>query len=293
MNAFRRVGLETGVVTDEELKYIDAEIIHAARPALRARDLFPIKQLPNAGMRTLRKYVQADMSAAIVTMNGEDLSLDHTDITEADIDIPVISKDFVVNWRDILAARHNNQPLQLDLGANAARQVAEEENFMLYTGETTAHPLLGIEGLLTATGRNTEAGGAWPANAIADVNDAKAELQTDGFDDGPYVLIGRVAQIALLDQAIAATNITYRSFLLQNKIVDAIVADDMVYSAADATSSAAVVCPGRDNFELIMGQDITTFQYGLQNMNTLFRVYEVCVPNIKRPESICELTGLS
>ena len=46
MNKLRRVGLETGQLTDEELRTIDGEIIEAAHPALHARgysrqNLFP------------------------------------------------------------------------------------------------------------------------------------------------------------------------------------------------------------------------------------------------------------
>jgi len=292
MQKLRHVGLETGNLTDEELRFIDTEIIGAAWPVLHARQIYETKTLPNAGIRSLRKYVQTDMSGAVVDMDGEDISLDRTVLTAADIQIPVLHKEFTINWRDILAARHNNQPLDVSEGQNAGRQVAEEENFMLFTGETTAHPLLGLKGLSTATGRNTAAGGAWPANAVANVNAGIAELETDNFN-GPYILCARVAQIRKLQTEIGTTGMTYLQFMLSNGILDGVIADDSIYTTADATTSALVVQPGRENFELVLGQDVTTWEYGLQNMNKLFRVYEVATPNIKRAESICELTGLS
>lgn len=293
MQKLSRVGRDTGQLTDEELRFIDTEIIGAAWAALRAREIFEVKQLPNAGLRSLRHYTETDMGQALLTMDGETLSVDQSSLTSADVKIPVISKDFIINWRDLEAARHNGVPLDVAQGRNAARQVAEEENKLLLTGEYTGWNALGIKGLNTATNRNTQAGGAWPANAVANINAAIAKLEEDGFTKGPYVLIGRVAQIRTLDGAIASTGLTYRSFLLQNKILDAIIADDSLYTSAAATTSAVVVVPGRDNFELVVGQDITTFEYGLQNMNRLFRVYEVVAPHIKRDTSICELTGLS
>jgi uncharacterized linocin/CFP29 family protein len=294
MQKLRRVGLETGQLTDEEMRFIDGEIIEAAHPVLHAREIFETKVLPNAGLRTLRHYTQTDMGQAIITMDGENISLDRTQLTAGDVKIPVISKDFSINWRDILAARHNNQPLDIVEGRNAARQVAEEENKLLFTGEYTGWPALGIEGLATATGRNTEASaGAWPANALTDINDAIAELEADGFTSGPYVLLGRVEWIRRLNQGISSTEITYKSFLLNNGIIDGVIADDNIYTSAGLTTSALVVQPGRDNFELAVGQDLTTWEYQLQNMNKLFRVFEVLAPHVKRPESICEITGLT
>jgi uncharacterized linocin/CFP29 family protein len=294
MQKLRRVGLETGQLTDEELRFIDTEIIGAAWPQLHAREIFETKVLPNAGLRTLRHYTQTDMGQAVITMDGEDISLDRTQLTANDVKIPVTSKDFTINWRDILAARHNNQPLDIVEGRNAARQVAEEENKLLFTGEYTGWPALAIEGLMTATGRNTQASaGAWPANVVADVNAGIAKLEEDGFTSGPYVLLCRVAAARKLDAALASTEITYRKFLLENDIIQAVISDDSIYGADGSTDHGAVVCPGRDNFEVAIGQDITTWEYQLQNMNKLFRVFEVLAPHVKRPTSICELTGLS
>ncbi len=294
MQRLRRVGLETGQLTDEELRDIDTEIIEAANPQLHAREIFETETLPNAGIRSVRSFSQTDMGPAIITMDGETLSIDQTSLTSGDVLVPVISKDFNLNWRDILAARHNNMPLDLDEGRNAARQVAEEENKLLFTGEYTGWPAYGIEGLMTATGRNTQASaGAWPANVVTDVNAGIAKLEEDGHTSGPYVLICRVAAARKLDAALSSTEITYRRFLLQNEILDAIVADDSIFGADGTTDHAAIVTPGRANFSLKVGQDVTTWETQLQNMNKLMRVYEVLTPKIKRPTSICELTGLS
>jgi uncharacterized linocin/CFP29 family protein len=96
-----------------------------------------------------------------------------------------------------------------------------------------------------------------------------------------------------LDAALSNTEITYRQFLLKNGILDGILADDSIYGADGITDHAAIVCPGRANFSLKIGQDITTWETQLQNMNKLMRVYEVLAPKIKRPTAICELTGLT
>jgi len=294
MKTLSKVGLETGELTDEELIFIDTAIVEAARPALRAREVFEIEPLPNAGIRTVRKYAETDMSQAFISMDGDTITLDRTALSATDVSVPVISKDFEVNWRDIIASRYGGMSLDVEMGRNAARQVAEEENKLCMTGEYTGWRALGIEGLATATNRNTEASaGAWPANTITDINDAIAELEADGFTSGPYVLIGRVDWIRKLDAAVANTTQTYKSFLLQNGILSAVYADDSLYASDGGTDNAIVCVPGKENFSLQVGQDITTYRYPKETMNTLFRVYEVATPVIKRPTSICEITGLT
>jgi uncharacterized linocin/CFP29 family protein len=295
MQKLRHVGLETGQLTDEELRQIDTEIITSVYPALKAREIFAIKELPNAGIRELRHYTATDMGQAIITMNGEEMSDDRTELASSDIKVPVISKTFTLNWRDVLAARHNNMPLDLFEGKNAARQVAEEENKLCISGEYSGWRALGILGLASATLRNTEASaGAWPTNAVTDINDAIAELETDGFTSGPYVLIARSDAVRKLHAAYSTTGMTYYNFLLENKILNAIYSDDSLYVANDGgTDSALVVVPGAENFELAIAQDIIVHNAVLPNMNQFFKVYEVVVPHVKRDTSICEITGLT
>ncbi len=48
----------------------------------------------------------------------------------------------------------------------AAKQVAIDEDKLLITGRYTGFRALGVEGLATATGRNTSAGGDWSANTF-------------------------------------------------------------------------------------------------------------------------------
>jgi len=295
MNSLRRVGRDIGNLTDEELRYVFNVIIGAAWAELHAREIFEVDPIPSVGFRTIRKYTETDMGQALISMEGEAVSLDRTQLTAGtDTKLPVISKDFVINWRDIEAHRDLGESLELREGKNAARQVAEEENKLCLTGEYLGWPALGIEGLASATGRNTAAGGAWPTNAVANINAAIAELETDGFTKGPYVLIGRVAQIRKLDGQVSSTGLTWRKFLLENGILNAIYADDSLYTAATGATTSAIVCvPGKENFALAVAQDISMKTTPLPNMNILTRVYEVVTPHIKRPTSICELTGLS
>ncbi len=48
------------------------------------------------------------------------------------------------------------------------------------------------------------------------------------------------------------------------------------------------------NFVLGIGQEISVYNWQDQDMNTVGKVWEIAVaPFIKRPTSICEITGIT
>jgi len=294
MRPLRRVGLETGQLTDEEIRYIDTRIVEAVRPALIARKLFPVFKLPHAGIKTWRGYKQTDMGQAIITMEGQTGARDRVELAEFDVSVPVISKDFQLLWRDVIGSRNGGIPIETSHAENAARQVAEEEDKLLLTGQYTGWKALGIEGLATATGRNTTAGGDWSANALTYVAAAIGELLADGFY-GPYYLVIRSIWYA---QLLAQWD-TVDKFLVDAVAEllgggrDRILISDSLYASDGGEDNALVCQPGQENFEVGIAQDITTFMLQNKDMNLDGKVYEVITPRIKRPTSICEITALT
>jgi uncharacterized linocin/CFP29 family protein len=292
MKPLSKVGLETGSLTDEELRYLDGRVVATATPLLVGRKLFPVFRLPHAGIKTVRGWKETDMSQATIDMNGQIDSFDRIELAEFDIKVGVISKGFRLNWRDIIASRNGGIPLDARSVENASRQVSEEEDKLLLTGEYSGWNALGIEGLATATSRNTQSsGGAWPTYAITDVSNGIAKLEEDGHY-GPYALVLRSLAYGKLRGLIANTGIFYLEKVAE-LVKSGIFVSDSLYSSAGATTSALVVEPSQENFELVIGQDMNTWTVQDENMNTKGKVFEVLAPRIKRPESICELTGLS
>ena len=156
------------------------------------------------------------MSQARIDMDGLNKIFDRTKKTAKSVAVPMIHKEYKLLFRDIVASRRNGMPIDVSEPQNAAIQVAEEEDKLLFTGEYAGWKALGIEGLATATGRNTEASdGAWStaANILKDVRDAKAELTADGHN-GPFDLCVRSDMDADLDGLIANTGISARDKLL-------------------------------------------------------------------------------
>src|SRR5512136_2032774 len=111
MQTLRTVGMDTAQLTDEELIYIDNRVVEAVRPLLVGRKLFPVYTLPHAGFITVRGYKRTDMSQARISLYGQGKSRDRTEKTAFDITVPVIHKEFSINWRDLEASRSNGLPI--------------------------------------------------------------------------------------------------------------------------------------------------------------------------------------
>jgi uncharacterized linocin/CFP29 family protein len=292
MRTIRKVGRETAELTDEELRYIDTRVVESVKPVLVGRRLFPVFNVGHAGFTTVMGYKQTDMSQAIIDMYGITQSRDRVELASFPIKVPVLHKEYKIYWRDLIASRNGGLPIETMNVENAARQVAEEEDKLLITGEYTGWPALGIEGLAIATGRNTKASaGAWPANAITDVAAAIGENETDGHY-GPFALILRSSWLAKLRALIANTGIFYLEKVAE-LVKAGIYVSDSLYTSAGAVTNALVVELSQENFELVIGQDLSTFNQQDEDMNINGKVYEVVAPRIKRPTSICEITGLT
>ena len=292
MQPLRGVGFDTGRLTDDEVLYIDDRVVETVRPLLVGRRLFPVFALPNAGIMTVRGYKRTDMSAAKISLYGQPGNKDRTEKAAFNITVPVIEKEFEVSWRDIEASRGTRVPIDTQEAENAARQVAEDEDLLLITGEHAGFGALGVEGLATATGRNTTAGGDWSASAFTYVNNAIAELETDGHY-GPYALLVKPSWW----RQIAAAYVTNTAVTIAEKVAAlceaGVFRTDSLKTSAGATSNALVVEPSQENFELVVGRDVEVRKLQDVRGNYQCVVREIVAPRIKRATSICEITSLT
>lgn len=288
-----RVGADTAQLRDSDIQYIENEVIQAVRAKLVARQLFKTVPLADVGVKEWVQYSLTDMGQARISMDGLSKSFDRTKKTAKTVAVPMIHKEYKLFFRDIAASRRSGMPIDVSEAQNAAIQVAEEEDKLFLTGEYSGWRALGIEGLATATGRNTEAStGAWSTatNIIKDVADAKAELKADGHY-GPYTLVCRSDADADLDLLIANTGILAREKLGAMGVTDVLVSDNL-FADDGGVDTALLVEANPLNFVAGIGQEITVNNWLDQDMNTLGKVWEVAAPFIKRPTSICEITGI-
>jgi len=292
--------MDTGRLTNEEAMYIDARVVDVVHAQTVGRNLFPVFTLPHAGFMTVRGYKRTGMSAARISLYGGGGSKDRTEKASFDITVPVIEKEFDIDWREFEASRGVGIPIDTQDAENAAIKVAEEEDHLLITGEHTAgsgvpaFPALGVEGLATATGRNSQAsGGAWPATALTDLSNAIGKLEEDGHvRAGAYAAVLRSSWAAKLRGLVSNTAVKWIE-VIKDLFPAGIYVSDSLYTSAGLKTNALVLELAQENFEMVVGKDVEVRKKEDVRGNLECVVREVVAPRIKRPTSICEITGLT
>lgn len=288
------VGREQAPLVEEEWKQLDEAVVRAAQPVLVGRRVLPVKQLAGVGVMTVSWDELSEMSEAVISMYGETPAEDIIVYTRKNLIVPILHKDFRIHWRDLEASRRIRTPLDTANAEAAALQVAQLEDKLILSGEISGKPRLGIEGLTTASGRNTQgSGGAWGTspNAVTDVKNAMEKLLEDNFPS-PYDLILQPSAFMAAHSFIGDTGI------MQIDKVKELIGGKIYVStnlkASDAGADSAVLMKsGGENADLPVAQDLKTFYLQLQDMNHFFKCYEALVPRIKRPKAICEITGIT
>jgi len=287
---------DEGILTQEEVLWVEKEIIQAIKPQLVARKFMQTRPLDNAGRMWIKKYVQSEMSEAAISMYGDNQADDLILFEAGDIlPIPTISKTFKLRWRDNLASRNMGLPLETQYPIEAGWQCQKVEDKLALSGEYTGWMAMGIEGLCTATGRQTQASaGAWPAQSIVDIRAARALLKNVGLTGNQgFLLICTPTFRERLTSPLANTEITYEMFLMKNNIINGIVESPYLYAADGGQDSAILTVPDPMNFELIEAMPLRVGWWEYKDGNMYGRVRECVVPMIKRPTTIVEITDLT
>lgn len=282
---------DQGLLTEEEMSYIETQVLETFRYELVARKIFPVRNIGQGGGAKLhRHYTETDPSEAQISMSGKGQSDDTPLKTHHDINIPVIHKEFELNWRDVASSRREGPSVLDDSIRTATRKVAEAEDRLLLSGECDTWAALGLEGLFTATNREqTIASGNWPGAALADINASRALLQANGFVGIEPILIGPPALVKCLDGQVASTTSTWRSFLLDNNIVSDIIESSNAYADDCGQDSIVLVVPGEGNFWAVQDLPLEVNLWYDKTKNVYGTVRETIAPVIGRHESIAEI----
>ena len=284
-----------GILTSEEMQYVEEKVIETFRFALKSREIFPVVNIgQGGGAQVYTYYTEGDPSGAQISMTGKGQSDDHPEKEAHDVKVPVIHKEFFLNWRDIASSRRVGPSILDDSIRTATRMVAESEDRLLISGEYTGWAALGIEGLFGATGRtnNASAGGAWPAGSIADINVARAALEASGFIGLEPVMIGPPALIKTLDELIANTGITYRQALLGNGILSGIIESSNAFAQDGGVDSVVLVIPGEGNFYAVQDLPLEVHLWPDKSQNIYGTVRETITPVVARPAAIAEINTI-
>ncbi len=192
--------------------------------------------------------------------------------------MPAIYKIFRLGLREIKAFEEYNQPLNLTAAVQATMACAKMEDQLIFKGNEG----LGLEGLLTATGRNEVETGDWKRadDAFEDIVSALQMLDARGFS-GPYAL-------ALTPHLYNQLYRVYENrdiFVIQQ--IEGLVKAG-IYKAPVLERGGVLVATG--NFiHLILGQDFTTSFVSSEGLFFNFAVFESVLLRINDPAAICVL----
>lgn len=266
-------------LTAEETERLNETVVNVARRKLVGRRFIEIYGPLGPGVQAIPYDEFSGTTTGVVDIVGEqETAAVFTDQRRFRV-IPIIYKDFLLHWRDILAARAG-LPLDVSAAAGAASFCAEKEDELIFYGDAK----LGYEGLMNATGRAVQPRGAWEqvGGGLQDVIAATERLFNNGHY-GPYAMVASPRLYALLHRVSDKTGV------LEIDNVRQLVEGGVYRSNVLKGEVAVVVSLGSENFDLAVSLDMSVAYLGAERMNHPFRVLECLCLRIKHPDAICTL----
>lgn len=286
------------LLTRYEMEYVQKGVVSVLGEMLVGRQIFADGHLGRGwdggpGKKYYTYYTEVDQGEALISMEGITQKREGSMRDDHMIRVPAITQDFELQWRDLESARSEGFDL-LGFHANAAaRKIAESEDELLISGEHGTWGAYGVEGLATATGRNTLAGGAWSANALDNILAAWALLQEDGFYDKPVLIAGPTLIKCLMDARTDYTDLSVLRYLIENDILSGYLETSNLFTGDTQDTTALLVDPDPDYLYYVEGQAPTFTTWMDKHENVFGLIRETIAPVIARPECIVEITGLS
>lgn len=280
----------------DEWRQIDARVNDVMRERLTIVDDLRARGLVTpVGLGTILRVTERleEFDAAEVSYDGDtDPGNDRASFKKDVIPVPVISKGFSVNWRQLDASRRNGEPLDVTAAGQATRRVRDKLQALFATGHGLgpgANPASGTDGqsipsLTTHANRMTfTAATKWDAASPTIIADVKTMLETAYADNffGPFYLYVPKNYWASLQRDYNDTkgDKTYIQRIVDFEDIEAVRPLD-----AMATNNGAMVQMTEDVLDLSEAQAVTTVQWEKNPMVTNFRVLTVAGPHIKNVE---------
>lgn len=277
-------------LTEDQWKFMDNLVVKAARAKLQARRVFgsDVLFLNDPSKIHVEWSEQTGMSKASISLMGEDDTNEDTiDRKNKLLRTKVIEKGWKLPWRFSTLSE-----LEAELVAEAGEQVAITEDEHVATG------LDGDKGLLNATGILTFAGNSWAAAGAAgwearvnDVVEAIGKLEDKGHYGPTYQLIVNPAQAKV--QRKVTENAGGSAIKELETALGGPVSERVVSWAKCPAGKAYLREVGSLNARLVVGLDLRNIELPKIGKSVRGQAIEIIATQIRRPASICEITGLT
>ncbi|MEB3206041.1 MAG: family 1 encapsulin nanocompartment shell protein [Vampirovibrionales bacterium] len=270
----------------EQWQEIDNMVIDVVRRQLVGRRLLHLFGPLGAGVQSITLDHFESAGPGTLDLLGEADGQPIQSVSRQVLQLPLIYRDFVLNWRDLEASRKLDMPLDLSAAAAAASSCARAEDELIFLGYRNKAQYISYPGLLTVEGRLRLQHTDWesPGGVFNDVIRATENLASGGFY-APYAMVASPKLYAKIHRYVGGSGVMEIDNIRQ------IVTQGVYFSSVIPENQILIASTGVQNADLAIGQDFKTAYLGAQNMNHPFRVFESVVLRIKRPGSVCVIEG--
>jgi hypothetical protein len=287
-------GNATATLRKDEWKTLDAAVIAAAKPRLKAvadlRSAGLTYNVPNAmGKTVLETETQSDINDADVSMDGLRQGANDRPLYElTSLPLPIVHKDFSFSARQIATSRNGGSPLDTTMAALAGRKVAETlERMLIGTYGTYAYGGGTIYGYTNYPNRLTKVitaptDSSWTGDTLLTELLAMKQQLKNSLHYGPYkVYFGTGWDQYLGGDYKAATDKSLKTRL--SEISDLTGFESLDYlEGTDYLYDIIMVQMTSDVVRTVLGMDITTMQWETQGgLMQNYKVMAIQVPQLR------------
>lgn len=189
--------------------------------------------------------------------------------------IPMISQDFSLLWRDLEYNEQMGLPVDLSSAMQAATQCALREDEFIFNGNKE----FGYKGLLNEDGILKLSISDWNEgeNPVRDIAMGLGKFLENGIVGRTALIVSPKLYITLqrIQQATGTTEFDRVSLLVKGNIYKTPILKD---------NTAVLVCAEPQYMDLVIGQDMITSYLETRNLNHYFRIIETILLRIKNRE---------
>lgn len=265
-------------LTAEEWQTLDQTVVQVARRNLVARRFLTIFGPVGTAVQTLTADRFQEGEMAHVSLFGAEEQGMVTVQSRHYVPLPLLYRDFRLEWRDLETSRRLGVPLDTTGAAIAASAVAEMEDRLIFNG----YDELQQAGFLNAEGRQRLPLGDWSqgGGAFAAVVRGIQTLTSNHFQ-GPFTLIVPPQLFVQLNRVYENTAV------LEIDQIRRAIGGGVYLTPTLPPNVAVLIAAGQENMDIEIAQDMTVAFLETQAMDHNFRVLETLALRIKRPGAIC------
>ena len=263
------LGRDASPLSEEFWKRLDEAVVETAKEILTARKFLPLYGPLGPGVQVAPTDSPVREER---TENGFTFSP-----RRSFVEVPQLSEDLWLLWRDLEAAEREGQPVDLSPALIAAQALCRREDHMVFYGVKS----LGVDGLLTVPGVNKLKRGDWGTGegAFIDIVTGVSALQQRGRMNRHTLVVSPdlFVQLHHIQQGTGLMEIERVHQLLEGRIFQATVLQP---------GTALLLCAQPQYMDLLVGQDIRTAYTEQVELNHHLRILETALPRIKYPDAV-------